>query len=792
MWDIFIVQCLVDNLPLKIESFCSSDKRLLIGTSDGSLLLYHIQDGPNLNIQLLETRKGFSKKPINQISVFRDSFLCLTDGQVDSYDMQSLSMNISIPKSKGATLFSLFEGGAETHLCIVVKRKLLLFRYGSNTWMEYGELTLPDRARTIKWLDDSKIAFAIPKGYYFVNTVSGSIVELLGLGSTIVGTLGALGAVQKQTKYTIASLDNGQLLLGKDAAGVFVNSDGTPLIERDLEWTMAPEEIEQLISSSRFIEAQRLIEELDFSTEEEKTANVIRVRGLYAHHLFTIEKRYEEAVSILAELKASPVDVINLYPQFSLMGKLGEDVQDRVALQTLLDYLTNQRTILSKLRDFSSSVPRPKAPYSDTEVSSANSLWSGSVDGYTEGYSMRFPSMDDTLYLSEVVDTTLLKLFLVLNDALVGPLVRIKNFCNVQESEEILKSHRKYRELTDFYYGKGEHEKALTFLLERAMEDDAQMVFLTNYLKRLDLASNLDRIQRFTECLLKVDPEGGLQVFKERFEEIDLTVHREILDFLEKISPYVEADYLEHMISELSIDAPEYHDRLVLNYLQTIMRALVANEDQKQFSSVREKLSKFLNSSKHYRAERILPLFPEDALYQERALLLGRLGKHSEALSIYIKVLGDLDAAERYCVHQDELNPIQSSTENVFTILLDILLSESQESENIFSFLLRHATKIDLAHAFNAFPGTFKLSDVLGFSKRSLQSLLWQKSTSKIVENITKADHLEVKSLRQTILSQRVTITDDRMCPRCLRRVGNSVFAVSPNGTIMHVFCQSR
>ena len=47
-------------------------------------------------------------------------------------------------------------------------------------------------------------------------------------------------------------------------------------------------------------------------------ANIIRIRGLYAHHTFSAEKKYEEAISILNELKASPLDVINLFPQFSI------------------------------------------------------------------------------------------------------------------------------------------------------------------------------------------------------------------------------------------------------------------------------------------------------------------------------------------------------------------------------------------------------------------------------------------------------------------------------------------
>ncbi len=32
-------------------------------------------------------------------------------------------------------------------------------------------------------------------------------------------------------------------------------------------------------------------------------------------------------------------------------------------------------------------------------------------------------------------------------------------------------------------------------------------------------------------------------------------------------------------------------------------------------------------------------------------------------------------------------------------------------------------------------------------------------------------------------------VTDDRMCPVCNRRLGSSVFACYPNGTVVHFMC---
>ncbi|KAI8837833.1 vacuolar sorting protein 39 domain 2-domain-containing protein [Chytridium lagenaria] len=543
-------------------------------------------------------------------------------------------------------------------------------------------------------------------------------------------------------------------------------------------WRLLPldfeDQIEQLISSSRFIEAQRLIEELDFTTEEEKTANIIRVRGLYAHHLFTYQKKYEEAVSMLAELKASPIDVINLYPQFSLLGPTGELVEDRIALQALLDYLTNQRVILSKLRDIQVTSAAPKL-------------------SHHHGVNMRFPSVDDTLYLSEIVDTTLLKVYLAINDALVGPLLRIKNFCNLRECEGILEGREKYRELTDLYFGKGEHDKALKFLLKRAQQNEDNVKPVVSYLMRLDLITHLPRIFTYSEWILKVHPETGLSIFIERYEEIPTKVHQDILDFLEKISAASEARYLEHMVDELHIDAPEFHDRLVLNYLQTIMRNLMVERfdgDDDVVEVLRGKLESFLRTSKFFRADRLLPLFPDDVLYEERAILLGRLSRHREALTIYINILGSLESAENYCITHE------SPLEDVYILLLEILLSQLRvnaiDENDVLDYLSRYSHKIDIAKAFLILPSTISVKDVIGFCRRSVQSLLWKRDSEAITENLVKADHLEVQALKVQLQSRRVTITEDRMCPRCLRRVGNSVFAAYPNGGVVHVFCQSR
>ena len=62
------------------------------------------------------------------------------------------------------------------------------------------------------------------------------------------------------------------------------------------------------------------------------------------------------------------------------------------------------------------------------------------------------------------------------------------------------------------------------------------------------------------------------------------------------------------------------------------------------------KLLDFLESSTSYRADRILGRLPSEDMFEVRALLLGRLGRHEGALQIYVYQLDDHATAEEYAL----------------------------------------------------------------------------------------------------------------------------------------------
>lgn len=62
--------------------------------------------------------------------------------------------------------------------------------------------------------------------------------------------------------------------------------------------------------------------------------------------------------------------------------------------------------------------------------------------------------------------------------------------------------------------------------------------------------------------------------------------------------------------------------------------------DEKTYSPTRKKLLSALEGISGYNPEVLLKRLPPDALYEERAILLGKMNQHELALSIYVhKVL---------------------------------------------------------------------------------------------------------------------------------------------------------
>ena len=161
------------QLPFHIEAldtygliflFCYSHpagSRVLVSTTKG-LLVYNVTWAPNelkYSIDLLETKKSFSKKPPSQLYVVEELklLISLCDNCIQVNDLESLTLRKVIEKSKGCTAFSadlqvVGQPAVDSHrlssarnrpwqeltlrLAVVMKRKIVTFTWNGSDFIE--------------------------------------------------------------------------------------------------------------------------------------------------------------------------------------------------------------------------------------------------------------------------------------------------------------------------------------------------------------------------------------------------------------------------------------------------------------------------------------------------------------------------------------------------------------------------------------------------------------------------------------------------------------------------------
>ncbi|KAG9303112.1 hypothetical protein G9A89_005070 [Geosiphon pyriformis] len=615
-------------------------------------------------------------------------------------------------------------------------------------------------------------------------------------------------------------------------------------------WRFIPynfeKQIDQLIEKVEYDEAISLTEQIEPILLDDKEAKLKQIRNLYAHHLFR-QHKFDEAITTFQELETDPAEVIALYPP-SISGesdteidqetadKLGEKIHGNgiqslklpvadtdvdshslnsvhddekfseaetvvketeknekgkllgEAVSALIRFLTDRRSKISKILH-SQQMQRTNESTPPAPPSSNNLI---NVE------------MHNIIRAAELVDTALLKSYMITNDGLVGSLLRVPNHCNVGESEGLLLERKKYKELVDLYHGKGLHRKSLELLkmLGQAKEGPMKGTFYSIiYLQKLGI-DHFDLILEFASWVLEANPAEGMEIFIDDHPEVKNLPRDRVLKYLEQLSPDLCITFLEHIINELGDQTSNFHNKLIMAYLnksRSLSRQIVSKNSAdsdllKTLQETDKKLLSFLDDSVHYRAEKILGHLPLDDCFPARAKLLDRLGQHDQALHIYVHKLRDEKMAEEYCIKK--YNDSQDAVKGVFLSLLRVYLHPSNGEavmiEPALRLLSRHGTHVNASEALAMLPPKIKVSQLYGFVEKYMRESNRNRNMNMIVKNLLKADQLQAQEQLMFYRSRRVKIDEDRMCPQCTRRIGHSVFAVFPNGVVVHYHCKDK
>lgn len=151
-----------------------------------------------------------------------------------------------------------------------------------------------------------------------------------------------------------------------------------------------------------------------------------------------------------------------------------------------------------------------------------------------------------------------------------------------------------------------------------------------------------------------------MKIFIEDLSEVESLPRPRVLDYLLKTHMSLVIPYVEHVVNTWNDKNPLFHNVLVHQYREKVL------SDDPTSGTVRKKLLEFLDKSTYYVPDTILIHFPTDQLLEERAIILGRLGKHEEALAIYVRAIGDINKAIEYCNKIHDTNKTSAKDVGIF------------------------------------------------------------------------------------------------------------------------------
>uniref|UniRef100_A0A8C5RA41 VPS39 subunit of HOPS complex n=1 Tax=Leptobrachium leishanense TaxID=445787 RepID=A0A8C5RA41_9ANUR len=833
MHDAFESTMIVEKLPLQIECMSAWDNRLIIGTKQGHILQYVVTQK---DVTLEKSTKSLNKK-VQQIHVVPqfNIIVVLLDSNVCVFDLSTFQQMTTIAKAKGASLmscdFKRSATGEETlRMCVAVKKKLQLYFWKDRGFHELqvdGKGSIKELFPTGKQqeslavrLDKTKLAVGQDDVTVIVNE-EGTFTAQNTLGWTdipmdisyhppyVIGVLPRYVEIRTiEPKLLVQSIELQRPRMITSAGPNYIYLASNHFVWRLIPVSIA-NQIQQLVQDKQFHMAMHLVSLTD-DGENEKMQQIHHIQNLYAFYLFC-QKQFNESMQVFAKLLTDPTHVIGLFAELLPMEYkkqiqypsplpvlIGPEVEQ--SNLALIDYLTQKRSNLVK-----------KLHESDYYSTTAPIM---------EGT----PTIKSKSKLLQIIDTTLLKCYLRSNLPLVAPLLRLENnHCHIEESEQILKKMTKFSELIILYEKKGMHEKALQVLVEQSKKANSALKGhegTVQYLQRLG-SENLHLTFDYCGWILRDFPEDGLKIFTEDLTEVESLPRDRVLAFLLENFKDLAVPYLEHIILTWEDQTPDFHNGLIKLYcekVQALMQALPtepafnvgrlsgpvpAGEEGGELGQIRKHLLNFLDISNCYQPERLISSFPFDGLLEERALLLGRMGKHEQALFIYVHILKDTKMAEQYChKHYDST---KDGHKDVYLSLIRMYLSPpdvhclgpikiklEEPSPNIdaaLAVLEQHHGKLNTTKVINLLPANTPIKDIQVFLEKVLEESAQRKRFNQVLKNLLHAEFLRVQEERISHQQVKCVITEEKICTVCKKKIGNSAFARYPNGVVVHYFC---
>ncbi|MCD7454517.1 Vam6/Vps39-like protein, partial [Datura stramonium] len=299
--------------------------------------------------------------------------------------------------------------------------------------------------------------------------------------------------------------------------------------------------------------------------------------------------------------------------------------------------------------------------------------------------------------MAAILDTALLQALLLTGQSSAATdFLKALNYCDVKICEEFMQKRSQYACQIELYRCNSMHHEALKLLHQLVEESKSEQTPV-----ELSMKFKPDMIIEYLKPLCATDPmlvlEFSLPVLEScAMQTIELFLSGNIPadlvnSYLKQHAPDMQATYLELMFSmnENSISG-NLQNEMVQIYLSEVLDLYAELNsqhkwDEKTRSPTRKKLLSALESISGYNPEGLLKRLPPDALYEERAILLGKMNRHELALSIYVHKLHVPELALSYCDRVYDSGLQQHSSKpygNIYLTLLQIYLNPTKTTKN--------------------------------------------------------------------------------------------------------------
>jgi hypothetical protein len=208
--------------------------------------------------------------------------------------------------------------------------------------------------------------------------------------------------------------------------------------------------------------------------------------------------------------------------------------------------------------------------------------------------------------------------------------------------------------------------------------------------------------------------------------------------------------------------------------------------------------------------EKVLTIIDPD-FYESRAIVLSKMGQHKQALQIYVFQLKDTQKAEEYCnqtylAEHDAHGPApgvptstsaKEDTPSIYHVLLAIYLNPpapyEPQLEPALALLSAHGPRLPASQTLALIPPNLSMATLESYFRGRMRAAVAKMNEDRIAAQLRAVRQADVEERLLMEKSRSVTVGEDRLCPVCMKRFGNSTAVrVYPDGKVVHYGCFNR